>query len=79
MLAQDSHGGIWVALKTGALARLRLAHWSAPAEWFIQDLGVGALPFYVQVRHWCQPLLAVTGGFWRLLADTASRCTAATL
>ena len=53
MLAQDKHGGIWVALKTGALARLRLTHWSAPPDWFIQDLGVGALPFYVQ---------AATGG-----------------
>eukprot|EP00966_Prymnesium_polylepis_P218564 5059042-Prymnesium_polylepis.1 len=32
MLAEAADGSIWVALKTGALARLRLSHWSAEPQ-----------------------------------------------
>jgi len=47
-LAEDSDGNLWIALKTGALARLKLnGDWSGPADWFLQNLGRGSLPFFV--------------------------------
>lgn len=47
-ITEDSAGNLWVALKVGGLARLSFeGGWRSTFHWFVQDLGRGALSFFV--------------------------------